>query len=87
MWPRPLTTPPPCRLLHKKLRESNVSLRRNIVERIVKLYRITCRNLTLVNNNLSKAQGTIEVRGVATIGVWPQRGNICTYIVTIITRL
>ncbi len=49
-------------LLHKKLREKNQSLRHNIVDRIIKLYRITCRNLTLVNNNLSKAQGTIEVR-------------------------
>ena len=34
-----------------------------MIERIIKLYRITCRNLTLVNNNLSKAQGAIEVRG------------------------
>ena len=48
-------------LLHKKLRESNISLRRSIVERVLKLYHVTSRNLTLVNDNLSRAQGIVEV--------------------------
>ena len=41
--------------------DSNVNLRRSIVERILKIYHLTCRNLTVVNDNLSRAQGTIEV--------------------------
>ena len=52
----------PYSLLHKKLRESNVSLRRSIVERVLKLYHTTSRNLTIVNDNLSRAQGIVEVR-------------------------
>jgi len=55
------TTSAPPSLLHKRLRESNVNLRRSIVERILKIYHLTCRNLTVVNDNLSRAQGTIEV--------------------------
>ena len=43
------------------LGESNINLRRNIVERILRIYHLTCRNLTVVNDNLSRAQGTIEV--------------------------
>ena len=41
--------------------ERNVSLRRNIVERILRIYHATCRNLTIVNDNLSRNQATIEV--------------------------
>ena len=50
--------------------DTNVSLRRSIVERILKLYHTTCRNLTVVNDNLTRAQGTIEVRGDASLSVW-----------------
>ena len=32
------------------------------MERILKIYHLMCRNLTVVNDNLSRAQGTIEVR-------------------------
>ena len=39
-----------------------MSLRRNIVERVLKLYHVTSRNLTIVNDNLSKAQGIVEVK-------------------------
>ena len=42
--------------------EKNISLRRNIVERILRIYHATCRNLTVVNDNLSRNQATIEVR-------------------------
>ena len=31
------------------------------MERILRIYHLTCRNLTVVNDNLSRAQGTIEV--------------------------
>ena len=41
--------------------ERNTSLRRNIVERILRIYHATCRNLTIVNDNLSRNQATIEV--------------------------
>ena len=42
--------------------ERNVSLRKNIVERILRIYHATCRNLTIVNDNLSRNQATIEVQ-------------------------
>ena len=48
-------------LIHKKLGDANLSLRKNIVDQILKLYHATCRNLTAVNDNLSKAQVVIEV--------------------------
>ena len=35
------------------------------MERILRIYHLTCRNLTVVNDNLSRAQGTIEVRSLA----------------------
>eukprot|EP00731_Ephydatia_muelleri_P032244 Em0023g751a len=54
------TTAPPSSLLHKRLRESNVSLRRNITDRILQMYQILCRNLTLINDNLSKSQALVE---------------------------
>ena len=41
--------------------EANISLRRNIVDRILKLYQLTCKNLTVVNDNLSRAQAIVEV--------------------------
>ena len=41
--------------------EANLSLRRNIVDRILKLYQLTCKNLTVVNDNLSRAQAIVEV--------------------------
>ena len=41
--------------------DTNLSLRKNIVDKILKLYRMTCQNLTIVNDNLSRAQGIIEV--------------------------
>ena len=63
------------RLLHKKLGKSeynkllatptlgefNLNLRKNIVDRILKLYHMTSHGLTVVNDNLSRAQGVIEV--------------------------
>lgn len=48
--------------------DTNLSLRRNIVDRILKLYQLTCKNLTVVNDNLSRAQGIVEVR-------WEEKGN------------
>lgn len=41
--------------------ETNISLRRGIVERILKMYHTICHNLSVVNDKLTKAQGTIEV--------------------------
>ena len=43
------------------LGDANINLRKNIVDRILKLYRLTCQNLTIVNDNLSRAQVVIEV--------------------------
>ena len=31
------------------------------MERVLKLYHVTSRNLTIVNDNLSRAQGIVEV--------------------------
>ena len=51
-----------------------MSLRRSIVERILKLYNITSRNLTIVNDNLSKAQGIVEVKNERGEGMESVRG-------------
>ena len=67
------------RLLHKKLRETNVSLRRRIVNRILRLYRTICRNLTTVNDNLSKAQGTVEVGVVCMLVHNTRTCSVCIY--------
>ena len=42
--------------------EKNLSLRKNIVDRVLRIYHATCRNLTVVNDNLSRNQATIEVK-------------------------
>lgn len=55
---KPQWVPPS--LLHKRLGDANINLRKNIVDRILKLYRLTCQNLTIVNDNLSRAQVVIE---------------------------